>query len=316
MFGDIQNSFLLRLTQRLAIGLQDLEPQRASRHADFILRFQQANGGFSGRAGGADLYYTSFAVRTLALLNALDRDRCQSIAEYLRGAATIGRYNLIDLVSWFYSMITVQLAGNLGAYEGDVETLADEVCAALESFRRLDGGYAKTHEGGVGSTYHTFLAALCYELLGRSLPDSSGVVGFFLSRRREDGGFVEIAQMKRSGTNPTAAAAVMLNRFEAMDSQTASGVGLYLTQVRGLEGGFRSNTQIPFCDLLSTFTGLLTANELQQANQIDAASIRRFAEQLEQADGGFRGAAWDQEADPEYTFYGLGVLALLQAPVA
>ena len=29
---------------------------------------------------------------------------------------------------------------------------------------------------------------------------------FLKSRRREDGGFVEIAPMRRSGTNPTAAA--------------------------------------------------------------------------------------------------------------
>ena len=36
------------------------------------------------------------------------------------------------------------------------------------AFGRKDGGYAKTHEGAAGSTYHSFLVALCYELIGKS----------------------------------------------------------------------------------------------------------------------------------------------------
>ena len=308
----LQDSFLLRLTKHLATGLQDLEPERAARHVNFILRFQQPDGGFAGRKGGSDLYYTSFAVRTLMLLNALDGSRCQTIATYLKSAASKQEYGLIDLVSWFYSVITVQFAGNLEPLAGDAESFADEVTTALEVFRRADGGYAKTHEGGVGSTYHSFLAVLCYEMLGRTVPDVTGLKQFLLSRRRDDGGFVEIRQMKRSGTNPTAAAAVLLKRFEALDGEVLAGVESYLTKVRGDEGGFRANTQIPICDLLSTFTGLLIAHELGLANKFDAESCQRYVEQLELADGGFAGAVWDQEADPEYTFYGLGALALLR----
>src|SRR5262249_17214010 len=142
MIGEFQKSFLLRLTAQLAAGWQDVEPERTARHREFILTFQQADGGFAGREGGSDLYYTSFAVRGLALLDGLDADRCQVITSYLEGAAARQHYSLIDLVSWFYSAITVQIAGNLAA-------LADEVSSALEAFRRVDGGYAKTHEGGV-----------------------------------------------------------------------------------------------------------------------------------------------------------------------
>src|SRR5262249_36956643 len=157
-----------------------------------------------------------------------------------------------------------------------------------------------------------FLAILCYEMLGRTPPDVTGILRFLLSRRRDDGGFVEIGQMKRSGTNPTAAAAILLRRYEAIDKEVVRGIESYLGEVKGMEGGFRANTQIPFCDLLSTFTGLLTAHELGLAGKIDAAACRRFIEQLELEGGGFRGATWDKEADPEYTFYGLGSLALLK----
>jgi geranylgeranyl transferase type-2 subunit beta len=312
----LTDSFLLRLTKRLAGELRHLDPDRAARHADFILRFQQPDGGFSGREGGSDLYYTSFAVRALALLNALDQSRCQQIAAYLKSTASRQEYSLIDLVSWLYSLITVQFIGNLEPLAGDAESFADEVTNSLEGFRRPDGGYARTNEGGSGSTYHTFLVALCYEMLGRTAPDADGIQGFLLSRRRDDGGFVEIGPMKRSGTNPTAAAAVLLKRHGAMDEQTIGGIEAFLHKVKGEEGGFRANTQIPFCDLLSSFTGLLTANELGFRNLLDAETCLRYVTQLEGSAGGFRGSAWDGQADPEYTFYGLGTLALLQAEAA
>lgn len=308
----LNDSFLLQLTNRLASELRRLDPERAARHANFILRFQQPDGGFAGREGSSDLYYTSFAVRALALLDALDQSRCQEIAAYLKSAAAAKQaYSLIDLVSWLYSVITVQLIGKLPPFAGDTETFADEVAASLETFRRPDGGYARTSEGGVGSTYHTFLAALCYELLGKSLPDLAGVERFVLSRRRDDGGFVEIGQMKRSGANPTAAAAALLKQFGSLDDQITSGIETFLTSVRGDEGGFRANTHIPFCDLLSTFTGLLTAHDLGFVKRIGAENCLRFVNQLEGAKGGFRGADWDSGADPEYTFYGLGAIALL-----
>jgi len=312
----LHGSFLLRLTRRLAKGLRRLDPERAARHVHFILRFQQADGGFAGREGGSDLYYTSFAVRTLALLNALDQTRSQNIAAYLKSAAARQEYSLIDLVSWLYSVNTLQLIGNLAPFAGDKESFADEVAASLEAFRRPDGGYARTREGGASSTYHTFLTVLCYEMLGRTAPDAMGIDRFLKSRQRDDGGFVEIGQMRRSGTNPTAAAAVLLKRFGVLDSQTMSGIETFLIKVRGEEGGFRANTQIPFCDLLSTFTGLLIARELRFVKLIDGENCFRFVNQLERDEGGFRGAIWDGQADPEYTFYGLGALALLHVPVA
>jgi geranylgeranyl transferase type-2 subunit beta len=40
----------------------------------------------------------------------------------------------------------------------------------------------------------------------------------------------------------------------------------------------------------------------------------RYASSLEQTSGGFLGAAWDEVCDVEYTFYGLGTIALLTNP--
>jgi hypothetical protein len=39
-----------------------------------------------------------------------------------------------------------------------------------------------------------------------------------------------------------------------------------------------------------------------------------YVRSLEKAGGGFRGGLWDEGDDVEYTFYGLGALALLSRP--
>jgi geranylgeranyl transferase type-2 subunit beta len=77
------------------------------------------------------------------------------------------------------------------------------------------------------------------------------------------------------------------------------------------EGGLRANTRIPIADLLSTFTGLLTLQDLNAGAAVDLAAVLRFARSLELESGGFHGAEWDPAHDVEYTFYGLGTLALL-----
>ena len=67
----------------------------------------------------------------------------------------------------------------------------------------------------------------------------------------------------------------------------------------------------PLADLLSTFTGAWTLHQLGALDRLDTAAVRRYAEGLEVPGGGFRGGLWDDHTDVEYTFYGLGTLALL-----
>ena len=120
--------------------------------------------------------------------------------------------------------------------------------------------------------------------------------------------------MKRSGTNPTAAALALLHDLGGMDDDIVADVLGFLTDVASSEGGFQANTRIPFADGLSTFPGLLTAQDLGRGDMISAERIEEFVSgALEREDGGFMGASWDQQADTEYTFYGLGILGLLNA---
>jgi geranylgeranyl transferase type-2 subunit beta len=304
--------YLLRLGRRLSTGLARLSADARARHRTFVLSRQNGDGGFSGREGGSDLYYTGFAVRTLAVLEVLAADDCQRIAAYLRSCQRM-QVSVIDLVSWLYCALAVQATGGIDVLRDFDQAWPDRLAELLESFRTKDGGYAKTHEGALGSTYHSFLVALCYELIGKRVPQAPRLVQFVFDRQRDDGGFVEIAPMKKSGTNPTAAAAAILNMLGALDGELRDDVAAFLREVRSGEGGFQANTRIPFADGLSTFTGLLTAQDLGLADLLDPPRVEAFIRSLELPDGGFKGALWDQAADVEYTFYALGTLALLDS---
>ena len=302
--------FLLRLGQRLVRGLSRLDSGRRAKHRDFVVARQNADGGFSGREGGSDLYYTGFAVRCLSVLDVLTETDCQAISRYLRGNSR-AQVTVIDLVSWLYCAVIVQASSGIDVLADFDPQWPDRLAETLESFRTRDGGYAKTHEGAAGSTYHSFLVALCYELIGRPLPQKDRLVQFVFDRQREDGGFVEIQPMKRGGTNPTAAAVALLNMSGTMDDVARDDVRAFLKEVRGGDGGFQANTRIPFSDGLSTFTGLLSALDLGLTELVDRPRTEIFIDSLEFPEGGFRGATWDQVADVEYTFYALGTLGLI-----
>lgn len=288
-----------------------MDSERKACHARFVRGFQQSDGGFTGREGDSDIYYTSFAVRSLVLLGELDQAMAERIAGFLSSFQR-ERLSVVDLVSWLYSAVAVQAAGGPDMFQGKLDSFADAVAETLESTRLPDGGYARSTEGAAGSTYHSFMVALTYELLGRELPRPNSLVQFVYDRQRDDGGFVEIAPMRRSGTNPTAAAVVLLNLYGNMDDEVRSDVRGFLHDVKSSEGGFQANTRIPFADGLSTFTGLLTALDIGDDPVLDLGKARRYAtECLERKEGGFRGASWDDTADVEYTFYGLGLIALL-----
>ena len=305
------SNYLQTLTTRLSDGLLKLPQEFRDRHAAYLRARQNADGGFSGREGGSDLYYTGFALRGLAVLDALTPEVCERAAAFLRASLT-RQASVVDFYSLLYACGLVQLGGGPDVLADSPNDWPDRVAATLESFRAPDGGYAKEPGAVSGSTYHTVLVALCYELLGRRVPQPQELARFVHSRRREDGGYVEVAPMRRSGTNPTAAAVGVLQIIgEPLGAEERTTVVDFLAAMPSGEGGLRANGRIPAADLLSTFTGCWTLAQLDALDRIDAASALDYARSLEEADGGFRGGLWDERSDVEYTFYGLGAFALL-----
>jgi geranylgeranyl transferase type-2 subunit beta len=305
-------NYLHTLTARLSDGLARLPEEFRARHAGYLTAAQNPDGGWSGREGGSDLYYTGFGLRGLAVLRALTPQHCERVAPFLRHSLT-QHASVVDFFSLLYSCVLIELAGVdvLGNAHAD---WPERVAAALETFRTSDGGYAKTPGSYSGSTYHSFLVGLCYQLLGKEQPRRDELIRFIHARRRDDGGFVEIAPMRRSGTNPTAGAIGALQlASDGLTEELRAGVVDFLARMPGMEGGLRANDRAPLSDLLSTFTGSWTLAQLGALDRLELDSVREFVESLELSTGGFRGGIWDDRADVEYTFYGMGVLALLSS---
>ncbi len=314
--------YLFRLDERISRGLARWDVASRERHRQFILTQQNSDGGFGGRGlpvefanaepegRESDLYYTAFAIRALSALKLFTPADAHQVARYLNVARS-QQSTVIDVVSWLYSALMVQATAGIDLLAETDTSWPKQLAGLLEGFRSKDGGYAKTHEGALGSTYHSFLVALCYELIGQTLPDPQSLVSFIRTRQRDDGGFVEIAPMKRSGTNPTAAAIGVLMLHSSVGPNLRADVLAYLKDVRSDEGGFQANTRIPFADSLSTFTGYLTCLDLDAPHVIDATRLQQFILSLQHPHGGFRAATWDQSTDVEYTFYALGTLGLV-----
>lgn len=294
---------------RLARGTADLPEDRRNRLVAYLRRAQRDDGGFAGREGPSDLYYTAFGLRSLALLGQLDGEAAERAAAFLRRQLA-GQAPLVDFISLLFAAALLRNAVGIDVFSDSSPGWQQSVLELFERFRRPDGGYAKTDEGQLSSTYHTFLIVVAQQLLGQSPVDAAKLLDFVRSRQRDGGGFVEFGPMRTSGTNPTAAAAGLLTILNAFDDELREGVVDFMSAKQNEEGGLKANNTIPLADLLSTFTGLLTLDDLGGLDGVDRQAAARFARSLED-DGGFRAGAWDDRSDVEYTFYGLGTLAIL-----
>ncbi len=326
-------TYLTDLSIRLAAGATVFSDEFRRRQAAYLAAAASDDGGYCGRQGGSDAYYTSFALRGLAMLGGLDCEIVAPAAAFLRSRNT-QKMASIDFFSWVLSAELLRIVAAVDVFQdSDLQPRGTDRAAAvvvgIDRYRRPDGGYAKSPSSPGSSIYHTFLAIACKELFVAPLhcePEPDWTLDAWElvnSRRRDDGGYVEIEQMRQSGTNPTAAAVAILRmigrlHYPTPDNAPESAIG-FLSAMQTGEGGFRANTRIPVADLLSTFTaltaldGLLDKHVKKLADVVDLAAARRYVENLEVAPGGFRGGAWDDRPDVEYTFYGLGTLALLNA---
>ncbi len=306
------SQYLQELNAKLADGVARLPEALRRRHSTYLAGKQNPDGGFPGREGESDLYYTGFALRGLAVLDALTPEIGERSAVYLRGCMS-RQTSVVDFFSFLYACVLVQASTGKDVLVDAPSDWPDRVASMLGTFRTPDNGYNKSPGAASGSTYHTFLMGLCFELLGRSLPNPAEVLAFVQARRRDDGGYVEVSAMRRSGTNPTAAGLGLLQLIHGRTLMKAEAEPTieYLAQMPSMEGGLRANDRIPLADALSTFTGCWTLFQLDALDRINARQAFRYVQSLELPDGGFLGGVWDEATDVEYTFYGLGSLAIL-----
>ncbi len=300
--------YLDELDGRLAQGIARLPARFRIRQRDCLAAAQNSDGGFAGRRGGSDIYYTSFGLRAASLLDQDDVGFWERAAGYLAD-----RCPATDVVECFCILSSVRALRHRGR---TLWPVAEEAAAreaieqTLNRCRGADGGHAKA-EGGDGSVYHTFLAALCWQILGRPMRAGSDELGFVRSCRRADGGFADGPTADAGGTNPTAAAIALLAMHEALDEATARGAAGFLAAMQRPDGGFAAHATAPVADLMSTFTALVALAACGATGLVSRAQVGRFAKGLAAPDGGFRATPADDAVDVEYTYYGLGTFGLL-----
>ena len=151
----MNSSFLDFLDLTLASGIALLGAQWKDNHARYVIGRQSSDGGFPGRQGGSDPYYTDFAVRTLVLLG--KTEGLKRAAGYARGLKAEPR-DLVDCFSRLNLARLLKLRIDTGA-----------VRKQLERQQLAGGGFARKNAVDV-SAYNTFLAALCCEMLGEAFP--------------------------------------------------------------------------------------------------------------------------------------------------
>ena len=304
------SAYLVELTLRLAHGSGCLPDAERAAAAHYFHTAQQPDGGFRGRDGGSDLYYTGFALRALSILGVLEGAPAERAADFVRGKLA-AHESIVDFFSLIYAGQLLQASAGIDVFSRAGPAWRANVAAALERLRRDDGGYAKGFEGHRSSTYHTFLVVLCLQLLQQPIPDPEKIVQFLQQRQTDEGGFLEISVGKRAGSNPTAAAIGTLRILDALDAVVVADTIEFLLELQTPDGGFQANTRIPFADLLSTFTSTLTLVDLQAAERLDLPRIQRFVRGLRRDAGGYHAGSFDPSHDVEYSFYGLGCEALL-----
>jgi geranylgeranyl transferase type-2 subunit beta len=289
----VNASYLDALDAALSAGAARLGDAFARRRSACVRARQRPDGGFAGRRGGSDLYYTDFALRVLALLEP-DSPALPAAASFLARAP-----DPADVTGAFNRLHCARLLRRCGI-EADVD--ADPIRRRL-SVRRP-------------GPYDAFLAALTWQMLAEPFPDPEAAAAEVLAARCPDGGFTEGPGQPAGGTNPTAAAVAFLLIHDAVETDLAAHAVDFLASMQAPAGAFRAHARAPEPDLLSTFTALVTLWRLDALDRADLAGVGRFLRDAAAPNGGFRAGPGDVGTDVEYTYYGVGTAALLKQHAA
>ena len=299
MTGTNDGGYISELSGEITSGLGGLPEAFRNRQRHYLRGAQNPDGGFGGRKGGSDLYYTHFALWALSVLDVPAGDEVWHRAAYFLSDPPQPD-DIPDVLSLVHGGLILSQRGH------------DVQCdASREQVQRLAGGGCCS--GVPDSLYDAFLGGLTAGLLGLELPPRKRLLRFVEARRCRDGGFADLNDGEKGGINPTAAGVALLEIYDSLDEPIVSEVAGFVTAAQRPDGGFPAHSDAPCADLMSTFTALVALRDLGKMSAADLAGAARFARELRAPDGGFRGARMHDVPDVEYTFYGLGVLGLLKA---
>lgn len=268
---------------------------------DFLLGELNDDGGFRGRDGASDLYYTVFGVDSLTAL--------QVDLPAARLAGFIDRFTLdeIEALDLVHAACLARCRAALA--DGASHSISvDRLQARIAACRSGDGGFGHNPQSESGTVYGCFLALGAQQDLGVDLEDVDHAVAFINSMRTADGGYGNAPGITAGSTPATAAAVAFLRNT---GRPAPDGVADWLALRLHAQGGFVATPGAPMPDLLSTATALHALDGLLYPVAPFKEPCLDFIDTLWTNQGSFYGTWGETELDSEYTFYGLLALGHL-----
>jgi prenyltransferase beta subunit len=296
----------IRLDMRRTVGkASEALAESVDAVRDFLCRQLAPDGGFQGRDGRSDLYYTVFGLEASLAMKA--DISCERVADYLDGFGTGESLDFVHLAC------LARCRANLCELRGEVmdAQASHDVAARLQQYRARDGGFNAAAGAERGSAYGSFLALGAWQDLGIGCPDPDGMAASIESLQMPDGGYANEFTMTASATAATAAAICVLHYLNRPVPESAI---RWLQEQAHPQGGFtaiRLPASLAIPDLLSTATALHALSLAGAPADETGEKHMDYLDTLWSSQGGFRGHWADDVVDCEYTYYGLLSLGCL-----
>lgn len=280
-----------RLSAALARGAEYLGPS-AELIGLTISESQNADGGFPGRDGKSDVYYTCFALACLHAVNAeFDRDRLRRFLDRFDDGEM---FDFIHLTALAQCRAILSL-NPFGKFKGRIHH-------RLETYRCKDCGFHTSAERTSGSPYGAFLYMLTVGAMLRPLRNVQSIVRTVESCRVPGGGFANDLGADCASV-PATAAAIAVSAAAGKKIRVDEDIGFLMRCFDN--GGFRENPESPCADLLSMAVALFALNIAGVSMQDYRSLSLDFLESCWNEKGGFHAHVYDSVTDSEYAFYGL-----------
>jgi len=319
-------SFRQDMIQTARRGVEQLG-ERGGLVGRFLLRQQNADGGFRNRSGQSDLLDTAYALLGwAALLRASSAERARtnvsslSVEDALARAEsflrTAGEGQSLNLGHLSALVRAWAALGELRRRSAETTPDPGALQSLLESYRAREGGYHAERGSQFGSAQGCFLAVGALQDLGATIPDAEGLIRCLNRLQVEPGVYTNFLAPDavcnlRSRIGSTIATAATVAVFQHFGHPTHPATASWLLGQCRAEGGFLALPKAPLPDLGSTANALQTLERLGVALDGVQAERRAYVESLWSDQGGFHGHSYDVKVDAETTFAGLLAMGCL-----
>ena len=277
-------------------ALYFLTPASREDIIEFTLNHQMPDGGFAGRSGQSDIYYTFFGVQLLFILQGSNIPALTF--EYISSIKNLEQLDIIHLTCFLrtrHILDRIKKAPQRPWPTHQTDSL-------LKRFISGNGGFCIDKNSAPGSIYASYLAHLTCKECNIELPlDPEKIIGCIDRYRSQDGSYAEVENMETGTLSVTCAAVILQYEIAGIIDDTAVA---WIIERQAETGGFFASKNAFLPDLVSTAAAVFCLAIVGQNRSVNQ-TILDFVESLMQENGGFCGNRHDGTPDIEYTFYAL-----------